>query len=111
MDILERTNMSATKPVTTPLSTNSSSFTVQFGIALSDPTEFRKVIGSLQYLFLTRPDITFSVNKLSQFMHKPTTEHGAFVKLLFRYLCGTIDEGLRLYKNFPLSLDAFFDAD
>ncbi|RVX05869.1 Retrovirus-related Pol polyprotein from transposon RE1 [Vitis vinifera] len=40
-----------------------------------DNTEFRRIIGSLQYLSLKRPDISFAVNKLSQFMHKPTTIH------------------------------------
>ncbi|RVX23195.1 Retrovirus-related Pol polyprotein from transposon RE1 [Vitis vinifera] len=43
---------------------------------LSDPTEYRTVVGSLQYLSLTRPDIAYTVNKLSQFMHQPTSDTG-----------------------------------
>lgn len=38
---------------------------------LDDATEYRAVVGSLQYLSLTRPNIFFAVNKLSQFMHQP----------------------------------------
>ena len=39
----------------------------------ANPTKYRQVIGSMQYLSLTRPDISFAVNKLSQFMHCPST--------------------------------------
>ena len=59
------------------------------GSSLSDPPEYRTIIGSLQYLLITRPDICFAVNKLSQYMHRPTTEHLVFVKHLLRYLSGT----------------------
>lgn len=111
LDILARTNMTQAKPVATPLPTGSSSLTLHSGTALSNPTEFRAVLGSLQYLLLTRPDIAFAVNKLSQFMHRPTSEHWALVKRLLRYLCGTIDDGLQLFKNSPLTLHAFSDAD
>lgn len=80
MDILARTHMIDAKPVTTSLPTSSSSLTLHFRYAFSDPTEFRAILGSLQYLFLTRLAIAFAVNKLSQFMYRPTTEHWALVK-------------------------------
>ncbi|KAJ0105152.1 hypothetical protein Patl1_18272 [Pistacia atlantica] len=53
----------------------SSSLLLHSCTSLSDPTNFLAVVGSLQYLLLTRLDIAFSVNKLSQYIHKPTTEH------------------------------------
>lgn len=77
---------------------------------VSDPTEYCQVIGSLQYLLITRPDIAFAVNKLSQYMHCPTTEHWSFVKRLLRYLVGTIDDGLQIYNDSTLSLHAFSDS-
>ncbi|XP_010531643.1 PREDICTED: uncharacterized protein LOC104807900 [Tarenaya hassleriana] len=73
-DILSRARMSEAKPVATPMAA-SSRLTVVSGSALSEPTEYRAIVGSLQYLSLTRPDISFAVNKLSQFMHSPTDEH------------------------------------
>ena len=110
LDLIARTHMSDAKLVQTPLPTNSS-LSLHFRATLSDPTEFRAVVGSLQYLLLTRLDISFAVNKLSQFMHKPTTKHWALVKRLLRYLCGTFNHGLQLYHDSPTSLHAFFDAD
>ena len=97
LNLLARTGMTNAKPVATPLPTNCSTLTLNSGTALSDPTEFRAILGSLQYLLLTRIDIAFAVNKLSQFMHRFTTEHWALVKRLLRYLCGTVNDGLQLF--------------
>jgi hypothetical protein len=63
--------MAGAKEATTPLSTTTS-LTLTDGSASMGASEFRSVVGYLQYLSLTRPDIAFTVNKLSQFMHKPT---------------------------------------
>jgi hypothetical protein len=73
-DLLAKTCMDGAKDVTTPLST-SVSLKLNDGSATVNPTEYRKVIGALQYLSLTQPDISFAVNKLSQFMHCPSTIH------------------------------------
>lgn len=43
--------------------------------SFTEPTLFRSVIGSLQYLSLTRPDIYFVINKVCQFMHDPKLSH------------------------------------
>ncbi|KAG6406878.1 hypothetical protein SASPL_134491 [Salvia splendens] len=45
------------------------------GGPLSDPTAYRRLIGRLVYLCITRPDITFAVNKLNQFLSKPCSGH------------------------------------
>lgn len=49
--------------------------TVSDSANLSDATEYRQIIGNLQDLAFTHPDIAYAVNKLSQFMHKPTSNH------------------------------------
>lgn len=56
----------------------------------SSLTEYRNFIGDLQYLSLTRPDISFKVSRLSQFSHAPTFQHWMALKRLLRYLHGTL---------------------
>ena len=102
-DLLSKTNMIGAKDVSTPL---------------SNSTEFRSVIGALQYLSFTQPDISFSVNKLSQFMHKPTVTHWTaakrllrYLKHLLRYLKHTIFHGLHIRKKSTFELITYFDTD
>lgn len=109
-DLLARTKMTDAKPVATPMPTTPS-LTLLVSTTLSDPSEYRTVIGSLQYLSMTRPDIAYAVNKLSQFMHRPTTEHWNAAKCIIRYLFGTIDQGLLLHRQSSLALHSFSDAD
>lgn len=97
-DLLTRTHMSQAKPALTPLAT-SPTLTLRSGSPLSNPTECRAVVGSLQYLSITRPDIAYTVNKLCQFMHQPTADHWSAVKRLLRYLCGTLDHGISLFGH------------
>ena len=82
-DLLANTSMSGAKDVSTPLSTTQSLQLID-GTTTVDSSEFRRIIGCLQYLSLTRLDISFAVNKLSQFMHKPTN-HWTTTKRLLRY--------------------------
>ena len=109
-DLLSKANMQDAKEVTTPLST-SESLKLCDGSPATDSTQYRQVLGSLQYLALTRPDISFAVNKLSQFMHRPSTTHWSAVKRILRYLKGTLNHGIFLRKNTSLHLHAFADAD
>lgn len=98
------------KPVCTPMATTPT-LSLQSGTAISEPAEYRTIAGSLQYLSLTRPDIAYAVNKLSQFMHRPNSDHWSAAKRRLRYLCGTLDHGLLLYKDSPLTLHVFSDSD
>jgi hypothetical protein len=88
-DILSRTKMLEAKPVSTPM-TSSTNLSTYEGEPFFDQTLFRSTVGALQYLSITYPDIAFAVNKLSQFMHKPTQTHWQSVKHLLRYLKSTI---------------------
>nr|CAN73909.1 hypothetical protein VITISV_029162 [Vitis vinifera] len=86
-DLLNITHMTEAKPAPTPLATTSSN------------------------LSLTRPDIAYTVNKLCQFMHQPTSDHWNAVKRLLRYLCGTLDHSITLRRTSPLAFHAFSDSD
>jgi hypothetical protein len=85
--------------------------TLDMGVSMTDPTTYRAILGSLQYLSLTQPDICFTVNKLSQFMHKSTDIHWQIVKRHLRYLQGTIQDYLLLHRHSSFSVHAFFDAN
>lgn len=82
--ILERTNMLDYKPMSTPLEVKTKGLnnTLPYG----DTTHYRGVVGALQYLTLTRPDLTYSVNYVSQFMHAPTQAHFKMVRRILRYI-------------------------
>ncbi|CAA7019426.1 unnamed protein product [Microthlaspi erraticum] len=110
VDLLAKHNMLDAKPVATPLPVHPK-LTIHTGTPLSDPSPYRSVVGSLQYLAFTRPDISYAVNRLSQFMHKPTTEHWQAAKCVLRYLAGTPTHGVFLSASSPLTLHAFSDAD
>jgi hypothetical protein len=110
LDILKRTNMIEAKPVSSPMA-SSTHLSAYEGEIFSDPTLFRSTLGALQYLCITRPDLSFSVNKLSQFMHQPRLPHWQGVKRLLRYLKHTLQYGLHLRKTIDLTLQAFSDAD
>ncbi|BBH02745.1 transposable element gene [Prunus dulcis] len=77
-------------------------------------TEWRTAMATefsaLQYLTITRPDLSYAVNQVCQFMHSPTTLHWQAVKRILRYLKATYDHGLR-YKPGKLELNAYSDAD
>jgi histone deacetylase 1/2 len=104
--------MTQCKPVTSPLST-SEKLSLHEGTALGpkDATNYRSVVGALQYLTLTRPDISFAVNKVCQFLHAPTTVHWAAVKRILRYLKQSTNLGLKISKSSSLLVSAFSDAD
>jgi histone deacetylase 1/2 len=76
-----------------------------------DCTNYRSIVGALQYLTLTRPDLSFSVNKLCQYLHAPTTAHWTAVKRILRYIQGTIQLGLKFHRSSSTLLSAFSDAD
>jgi histone deacetylase 1/2 len=80
-------------------------------LSSDDSTHYRSIVGALQYITLTRPDIAFSVNKVCQFLHAPTTVHWAVVKCILRYLRGTISLGLHLSRSYSTIVSAFSDAD
>ena len=98
------------KPLSSPMST--AAHLSQFdGAAFSDPTLYRSIVGSLQYLSLTRPNVSFAVNKVCQFMQKPTVTHWSAVRRILRYLKQTISLGFLIRRQSSATLHAFFDSD
>jgi hypothetical protein len=104
--------MSDCKPANTPMST-SEKLSVHEGGLLgpSDATQYRSMVGALQYLTLTRPDISFAVNKVCQYLHAPTTIHWSAVKRILQYIKHTMKLGLKIGKMSSLLVSGFSDAD
>ncbi|XP_028107337.1 uncharacterized protein LOC114306316 [Camellia sinensis] len=71
---------------------------------------YRSIVGALQYLTITRPDISFVVNQLCQHMHNPTVGHYAGVKRLLKFIKGTIFHGLT-YTPSSFDLHAYLDSN
>jgi histone deacetylase 1/2 len=100
------------KPAPTPLSSSEQlSLTVGTPLGSEDCTQYRSIVGALQYLTLTRPDLAFSVNKVCQYLHAPTTEHWTAVKRILRYVKDTLKLGITFTKSSSTLLSAFSDAD
>lgn len=78
-----------------------SKLTKQDSLSNSDPSFYRSIFGALQYATNTRPDISFLVNKMCQFMALPKEAHWQAAKRFLRYLKGTISLGLHLKLAFP----------
>ena len=109
LTILERANMVDCKPMSTPLEAKIRTSSNE--VLLEDPSYFRGLVGALQYLTLTRPDLSYSVNNASQFMHAPIVVHLKMVRRILRYVKGTIDIDLHFTSNTTLDLCAFSNAD
>src|SRR5215472_2286271 len=81
----------------------------------TDPDQKRRyqsMIGSLMYAMLgSRPDISFAVNKLSQFGSNPDEEHLSAAIQVFRYLKGTQDLRLIYDGRKGTELIGFSDSD
>lgn len=74
-------------------------------------TKYRSLVGALQYLTLTRPDISFAVNKACQYLHAPTTAHWTVAKRILRYVRHTLSVGLTFSKSTSTLVSAFSDSD
>ena len=63
-----------------------------------EPERYRRLVGKLNYLTVTRPDIAYSVSVVSRYMSSPTVDHWAVVEQILCYLKGTSRRGI-LYNN------------
>ncbi|XP_021903059.1 uncharacterized protein LOC110818467 [Carica papaya] len=81
------------------------------GELLSDITSYRRLIGKLLYLIISRPDICYSVNRLSQFLAAPRTSHLQAALRILQYIKRTPGQGLFFPSSSAIQIKAFSDAD
>lgn len=107
--LLKKAGMEDCKSSPTPMEATKV-FNSTLDLPYTDSKSYRSLVGALQYLTITRPDITFAVNKACQFMHEPLQSHYQLLKRILRYLKGTLNYGL-YYTSGPLLLHAYAVAD
>nr|KYP60496.1 Retrovirus-related Pol polyprotein from transposon TNT 1-94 [Cajanus cajan] len=110
LSILKDCGMLACKPSTVPMEALLK-LHVESGTTLSDPGAYRRLIGRLLYLTISRPDIRYTVHKLSQFVSNPHSGHMDAAYMLLRYLKHTIGQGILFKTNFDTKLHAYVDVD
>lgn len=93
LQLLQDTGFTTAKPLPVPLDSTITLNDVD-GDPFTNIAQYRRLIGRLMYLTISRPDIAYSVNRLSQFMSKPRTPHLRAVHQLLRYLKGNPGQGL-----------------
>ncbi|KAL5564937.1 hypothetical protein UlMin_028101 [Ulmus minor] len=109
-DLLIKSKMDNAKPLPMPM-VSSLKLTVSDGDPITNATEYRSIVGALQYITITRLEIAFSVNKVYQFMQSPLDEHMKAVKRILRHLKGTLDEGIYMKRSQAMNLTGFCDVD
>lgn len=109
-DLLIKTNMAEANPSPTPMCP-SHKLHKGYSEAFDQISLYRSVIDSLQYLTMTRHDIAYAVNRISQFLQSPTVKHWTACKRLLGYLTGTQHYGLHFTAIPKLQLSAFTNAD
>jgi hypothetical protein len=113
LDLLSEYGMLACKPAKTPLQSKLvlTNEPTDNDPVLDNITAYQKLMGKLIYLTNTRPDISYVVHCLSQFMHCPLKSHLRIAFKILRYLKGSPGMGIQINKGSGMSLEAYSDAD
>ena len=109
-DLISRAGITNSKIVDTPIEYNNCSNTHD-GEPLLDATLYRQLVGNFFYLIITRPDISYAVHIVSQFMAAPRSLHYVTVLRILRYLKGTLFHGLHFSSQSSLTLQAYSNVD
>lgn len=110
LDILQDTGLTGARPDKFPME-QYLKLTPDDGELLKDPVKYRRLVGRLIYLTVTRPDIAFSVRTLSQYIQDPRKPHWDAAIRVLKYIKGSPGQGLLLPSENNLTLTAYCDSD
>lgn len=110
LEVLHEPDLKGSRPAKTPMEQNHK-LDSSSGDLLPHATTYRQLIGKLLYLTLTRPDISYSVQVLSQYLDRPRTPHLQATYRVLKYLKSTVGQGIFFSAASPIHLKAFSDAD
>jgi hypothetical protein len=109
LEIIEDVGLLGAAPINTPMERGLK--LSDQGVLLTEPSKYRRLVGRLIYLTVSRPDITYAVHVLSRFMHEPRKLHMEAALRVVRYLKGAPGQGLFFSSNNDFRLRAYCDSD
>ena len=110
LDFLEEAGLLNSKSVETPMDPNAK-FLPSQGEPLSNPEKYRRLVGKLNYLTVTRPDISFAVSVVSQFLNSSCVDHLNVVTCILKYIKGSSGKGLLYGHNDHTGVVCYTDTD
>ncbi|KAL9230729.1 hypothetical protein vseg_006043 [Gypsophila vaccaria] len=110
LDIISETGLLGSKPDATLIEQHHN-LDKATGLVLDDADSYRRLVGRLVYLSVTRPDLSYAVHILSRFMHQPHAEHMAAALRVVRYLKGSPGQGLLFRADSDLTIPSWCDSD
>ncbi len=90
---LSKYGMTSCKPISIPLEQNVK-LSADEGDFVEDTTIYKRIVGSLIYMTITRPDLSYTVRVVSQFMQTPRKPHLDVVRCILRYIKHTLQCGI-----------------
>lgn len=120
LEIVSEAGLSGCKPAIIPIEQNTKLTTHEYDSSsspsiddslLEDPSVYQRLVGKLIYLTMTRPDICYAVQILSQFMHKPKQSHMNAALKVVKYLKGCPGLGIFLSRDCDMKMMAYCDTD
>lgn len=109
-ELLDSCTFDLSKKTSTPLPLNTKLSATE-GTLFSDPELYCSLVGKLNFLTNTRPDLAYVVQSLSQFMQSPRQSHVEALMHTLRYVAHTIEQGILLKADAHIKLQAFTDSD
>ncbi|KAK8952504.1 hypothetical protein KSP39_PZI004609 [Platanthera zijinensis] len=110
LDILKEAGLTGAKPARCPMAVGEDKTWTDDSPLLSDVSRYRRLVGKLIYLTVTRPDIFYAVGKVSQFMQAPRECHLQSALRILEYVKAAPGKGLLFQKNDHLRVEAYSDA-
>lgn len=110
LDLLNETGMSGCRPAETPMDPNTK-LKLRTEEPAADLGRYQRLVGKLIYLTHTRPDISFAVSIVSQFLSNPSEDHLEAVYRILRYIKRDPGKGLLFTKSLSRDLEVYTDAD
>ncbi|XP_016567420.1 uncharacterized mitochondrial protein AtMg00810-like [Capsicum annuum] len=123
LELIVETGLGGAKPTATPVDTNTKLTTKEFddyikstessvvNDSLADQEKYQRLIGKLLYLTMTKPDIAFTLQTLSQYLQQPKQSHMEASMRVVRHTKNHLGQGVLLFSKSNTDITAYCDVD